>query len=131
MKSSTKWIIGCILVLIIASSLLGLLIVKGNSRMKIPEKEVKEVMVNIKSYNVDIKDYGFFPNKLEIKKGEKVVWRNTGLNNHTVIFDYLNSTGSVLLSRNSTYEKIFTETGVYKFKCSLHPYNFGEIKVSE
>lgn len=79
---------------------------------------------------VEIIDNAFSPKQLAIGVGDTVVWVNKGKWAHTV-----KGTGDVLLwdSGNlmpgQTYNRTFTEPGVYTYSCGIHPEMTGEIIV--
>ena len=65
-------------------------------------------------------DNQFRPARVSVSVGEKVLWRNTGNNAHTVTAYGGNwSKNSTIFSGERT-SRTFAETGVYKYRCTFH-----------
>lgn len=65
-------------------------------------------------------DNQFRPARVAVSVGEKVIWRNTGNNAHTVSAYGGNwSKNSTIFSGERT-SKTFAQAGVYKFRCRFH-----------
>jgi plastocyanin len=77
-----------------------------------------------KQLNVFIRDVGFVPNMNAAKKGIKVIWYNEDSKNHTVTGE---GWGSEEIKPNKAFSKNFDLEGNYKYHCSLHPSETGEI----
>ena len=77
---------------------------------------------------VEMQNFSFKPNILEIPVGAKVIWINRDGVNHTVTSD----TGvfsSAEFGQNATYEFVFTAPGTYIYHCIPHPNMTGTITV--
>jgi plastocyanin len=76
---------------------------------------------------VHIDNFVFQPAELKIKVGATVTWTNRDDIPHTVV-----SAGkfrSKTLDTDDKFAFTFTDTGDYKYFCSLHPHMTGMIKV--
>lgn len=87
-----------------------------------PTKATKEIR---------IKDYKFVPDRITVKKGEKVVWVNEDLAKHTVTRDAGFSSGpeSKLLAQGEKYEYTFDAVGITAYHCDPHPYMKATVEV--
>jgi len=77
--------------------------------------------------SVNIKDYKFDPETIEIKKGDKVIWKNEDAVIHTVTFDTFDS-GS--MKQGDTFEHTFDTAGSFSYYCGNHPSMKGTVKVN-
>jgi plastocyanin len=82
---------------------------------------------------VELKGLKFVPEKLTIKKGEKVTWINRDAVAHTVTS---NETGgpldSPMMQGGATYSHTFAAAGVFKYHCKPHSGSmYGTITVTE
>jgi len=78
---------------------------------------------------VNIADFAFTPQVLEIPVGTTVTWTNNDSAQHTATagngaFD------SGVLAQGDTFSFTFTEAGTYDYICSLHPNMTGQIVVT-
>ena len=65
-------------------------------------------------------DNQFRPARVTVSVGERVIWRNTGNNAHTVTAYSRNwSKNSTIFSGDRT-SRTFSATGVYKYRCRFH-----------
>ena len=80
----------------------------------------------LQSNSVNIKDYKFAPETIEIKKGDKVIWKNEDGVIHTVTFDTFDS-GS--MKQGDTFEHTFDTAGSFSYYCGNHPSMKGTVKV--
>ncbi|MGH9039034.1 MAG: cupredoxin domain-containing protein, partial [Acidimicrobiia bacterium] len=89
--------------------------------------------------NVAVKDFLFEPTSLNITQGDQVVWKNDGQRAHTVTFaDGLDSNpdcdnGGLLedcLRPGETFDRTFTQTGEFKYRCKLHAHMTGAVVVA-
>lgn len=76
---------------------------------------------------VNIKDFAFDPETVKINPGTTVRWTNKGDSVHTVVFDDGVSSGK--LKKGDTFERTFSENGVYNYYCSIHPSMKGTVIV--
>jgi plastocyanin len=65
-------------------------------------------------------DNQFRPARVTVSVGEKVLWRNTGNNPHTVTAYGGNWRKNVPLAPGDRTSKTFAEAGVYKYRCTIH-----------
>lgn len=82
-----------------------------------------------KLYEVQIKDFSYSPETIEISKGDIVAWKNTGKFPRTAtdkgVFD------SGVIAPNQVYSKQFIEPGEYDYLSSNYPLMKGKVIVSE
>ncbi len=76
---------------------------------------------------VNIKGFQFDPETVEIKKGDKVIWKNEDSAIHTVTFDTFDS-GS--MKQGDTFEHAFDTAGSFSYYCGNHPSMKGTVKVN-
>ncbi|HLF54587.1 MAG TPA: cupredoxin family copper-binding protein [Candidatus Nanoarchaeia archaeon] len=80
--------------------------------------------------NVQIRDFHFQPQSVNIKVGDTVVWTQQDSVQHTVtIVSGPESFDSGLLSQGQTFRYTFTKPGTYSYKCTPHPGMTGRIFV--
>jgi glucose/arabinose dehydrogenase/plastocyanin len=79
--------------------------------------------------SVEIGDFFFEPDSIEVLPGTTVVWTNLGEVAHTVTSDdQLFDSGN--LNPNETFEFTFTDPGMYGYFCSIHPQMTAEVVVT-
>jgi plastocyanin len=83
---------------------------------------------NVITHNVEIRASEFYPPKLIVSKGEKVIWVNNDNSPHTITFADENLTSGII-PPNQTYYHIFENEGSFAYNCSLRPILSGEIDV--
>lgn len=91
-----------------------------------------ETMLSSETANevkVEITNFAYKSQILKVKKGTKVTWTNRDDAPHTVTSDDSNFLASERLNKGDTYEKTFTETGVYRYHCIPHPGMLGAVIV--
>jgi plastocyanin len=79
-----------------------------------------------KIVDVAIKNFAFSPMSIKISEGDTVKWTNIDSVDHTVDGSIFKS-GAI--SKGQSYEFLFTEPGIYNYKCSPHPYMTGTVTV--
>lgn len=77
---------------------------------------------------VRMRDRAFSPQRLTLLAGETISWENDDGRNHDVaagsgLFD------SGRLTPGGRFEHTFDRQGRYAYKCTLHPFMFGEVEV--
>lgn len=75
------------------------------------------------SVTVDAKDDFFVPQFIEVKKGTKVTFENTGRNRHNVLAATEGSFKDIQLEQfepGMSASRTFDETGEFGYYCSLH-----------
>jgi plastocyanin len=80
------------------------------------------------SIELDIAGFAFVAATVTVPKGTTVTWTNRDGARHTVtsetgVFDSGN------LARNDSFSYSFTESGTFKYYCTIHPSMRGEIIV--
>ena len=86
--------------------------------------------------SVAIQNFAFAPGVLAISRGTTVTWVNQDTAPHQVVNDAFGQTAqgayftSSSLARGAQYSFMFTEAGVYRYHCSIHPSMTGTITVT-
>jgi len=89
---------------------------------------------------VQISDKSFQPDKLMIKVGERVTWKNVDTSDHTVTdigrpsepgFQSRNEFDSGVLKPGQTWSYTFTKEGNFQYHCTIHPKMIGVVVVSQ
>jgi len=120
------WILLIIFILLIALAIIGYFSVKFviDYRMHLNSR----LQSQYTTFYIDIRDYGFMPENLTIKQGERIIWKNLGTQNHSVVFPKLNiSSGNLTTGMN--YSFVFNYTGNFTYGCVIHPDKLGMIFV--
>ena len=80
---------------------------------------------------VVIKDYLFIPQHITISKGQTVTWENREKRQyHSVWFEALGEDQPEdYLFPEDTYERTFSETGKFPYRCGPHPEMTGSVTV--
>ena len=92
---------------------------KDNSGDQSPETTPPETS-SPQTYDIEIRNYLFFPSSLTIKVGDTVVWTNAA-SIHTVISDSGSEISSESLNEGETYSHTFNTAGIFAYHCSIHP----------
>ena len=81
-------------------------------------------------------DKNFNPDRIEVKVGDTVIWKNFDSDSHTVTSDFRpvepqegGFDSGVILSGGS-YEYTFVKLGTYKYYCKVHPEMMGTVVVT-
>lgn len=124
-----------IAIVLAALVVVGLLIFSGNNQQEIPEDnqgqnnsgqtETQEPL----TYTVEIADFSFNSELLEVRVGDTVVWTNRDNTRHTVTSDAGIELDSELLSKGTSYSHTFTSVGTYRYHCTPHPSMRGTVIV--
>ena len=82
---------------------------------------------------VIIKDFKFIPAEITVKKGQTLTWENREKRQyHSVWFQALGEPEPEdYLFPEDTYEREFTETGSFPYRCGPHPEMRGTVHVTE
>ena len=72
---------------------------------------------------VKISDKAFHPDKLTIKVGERVTWKNEDTMDHTV-------TDIGRLKAGQTWSHTFADEGNFQYRCTIHPKMIGVVVVT-
>jgi len=88
--------------------------------------------VNFLNKNVDITNFSFVPEEINIKKGDTVVWTEKDEVPHTVTASNKEDLlASDILSKNDTYSFTFDKVGTFNYRCKLHAAMSGVVNVTE
>src|SRR5215218_4574180 len=79
---------------------------------------------------VEIQDFAFDSDRIEITVGTTVTWTNNGDAPHTVTADD-ESFGSDTLNNGDSFSFSFTEVGEFAYHCAIHPRMTGVVVVTE
>jgi plastocyanin len=77
---------------------------------------------------VDIHDFGFHPDQIEITAGTTVTWTNTDAVPHTVTATD-RSFDSSILDPGANFSHTFDKPGTYTYGCMIHPSMKGTVIV--
>jgi plastocyanin len=77
---------------------------------------------------VEIKDFAFTPQVLEIPVGTTVTWTNSDTTQHTATSSGVFDSG--VLAQGATFSFTFDTPGTFDYICSLHPNMTGQIVVT-
>ena len=75
-----------------------------------------------KTYNIKIENSEFIPNSITIKRGDTIIWTNTGSVKHTITSDAGDELDSELVAKGQSYSHKFDEAGEFSYHCTPHPY---------
>ncbi len=93
-------------------------------------KDMSETTKNV----IEIKNFKFAPEKMTIKKGTTITWKNFDNTKHNVVFDD-GSAGKVeggkLISNGEEVSFTFSEVGEFPYHCMPHPYMKGSVTVTQ
>ena len=93
-------------------------------------KDISEKAENV----IEIKNFKFVPEKMTIKKGTIITWKNFDNTKHNVVFDD-ETTGEVeggkLISNGEEVSFTFNEVGEFPYYCMPHPYMKATVTVME
>jgi plastocyanin len=93
-------------------------------------KDISEKAENV----IEIKNFKFVPEKMTIKKGTTITWKNFDNTKHNVIFDDESAgevEGGKLISNGEQVSFTFNEVGDFPYHCMPHPYMKGSVTVTE
>ena len=81
---------------------------------------------------VIIKDYKFVPQKITIKRGQTITWKNEEKRQyHSVWFEALGEEQPDYFFPDESYEREFKETGTFPYRCGPHPKMTGTVTVTD
>jgi len=88
--------------------------------------------VNSLNKNVDITNFSFVPEEINIKKGDTVVWTEKDEAPHTVTASNKDDLlASEILNKDDTYSFTFDKVGTFNYRCKLHAAMSGVVNVTE
>lgn len=82
-----------------------------------------------RTFQVDIRNFMFAPNKLIVPAGARVVWTNRDEEPHIVVSTGGGFTASSAMDTGDSYGTTFAKSGTYTYFCSIHPMMVGTIIV--
>ncbi len=82
---------------------------------------------------VSIKDFKFIPQHITVKAGQTIVWENREKRQyHSVWFEAMGEAEPEdYLFPEDTYERSFTKSGTFPYRCGPHPEMTGSVTVTE
>ena len=80
-----------------------------------------------KTHTVLIKGFTFVPQQLEVRAGDRVIWKNDDIVPHTATAK--NSFDSKELGPQQSWSYVANRKGTYPFMCIYHPTMKGELTV--
>lgn len=81
-----------------------------------------------KEHKVEVGDRKFKPARIKVKKGDTVVWTNTGEGDHTVTAkDESFESGKIAVGEK--FKHTFDKAGKYEYVCDYHPRMKGVVEV--
>ena len=86
--------------------------------------------VSNSNYIINIENFRYSPQNLEINVGETVTWINKDNAKHTVTSEDEGPLNSILLPKEETYSYTFNELGEFDYYCVPHPYMKGTVVVN-
>jgi plastocyanin len=103
---------------------------QGNQSSKAAPEPGSEKTQKSEPYRVEVTNFSFSPETLEVPVGSEVTWINQDDATHTVtsderIFD------SDRLAKGETFSYTFEQEGTYPYHCALHSSMKGKIIVKE
>jgi len=94
-------------------------------------KVVSPLVEGSKVYSIDIRYDSFYPEILDVNKGDTVVWTNKDEKMHEIQFNGYSLANSRPLEEGALHRYQFNEPGTYSYHCSVHPGLQGLIRVLE
>ncbi len=80
-------------------------------------------------YRVEISNFAFKPNEIQVPAGARIVWVNRDEEPHIVVSTNGSFKNSPALDTNDSYTAVLTKSGTYTYFCSIHPMMVGKIVV--
>lgn len=117
---------------ILIGSLIVMLLVSGCVDYKTGTQSTAAPTTNSgeTSLSVEIKNFVFNPETINISKGQTVTWTQFDLAPHTITSVNSVFPNSPSLSKGQTYNYTFNETGTFEYYCSIHPSMKGKVIVN-
>lgn len=78
---------------------------------------------------IDIVDFAFEPDDLEVPVGTTVTWTQSDPSRHTVDFDDGEESGE--LEQGDTFTRTFDEAGTHDYVCFFHPRMTASVTVTD
>ncbi len=92
--------------------------------------------ISSKSVLIEMKNFAFNPDEIEINVSDTVIWINNDAALHDIILMDISEISSPDLLQGATWNHTFTKTGTFKYRCHYHSSDFeknmvGVVIVSE
>jgi plastocyanin len=84
----------------------------------------------VRAAKVEIADFAYSPDPVEVEEGGKVIWINRDATPHTATADG-GSFDTGVLEEGKLKSETFKEPGTYTYVCSIHPQMHGTVEVVE
>jgi plastocyanin len=81
------------------------------------------------TYKVRIVDFDYRPSRVTVNVGDTVQWTNSARTNHTATHENRRVFDSLVLEPGAAFSHTFTETGVVRYFCMLHPWMTAAVTV--
>jgi len=120
--------INLVIAILLLLSASFLLIGAGCESMQQGQETGKVIETGSQTYNIDIINFEFSPQTLNIKVGDTVTWTNQDSIRH----DIKSNDGdfySIPLNQGESYSFTFNQPGTFDYRCGLHPTMEGTIIV--
>lgn len=80
---------------------------------------------------IHMANFAYSPKSATVKAGSKVTWLNDEATLHTVVSDTFDSRTEKKdgFNKGERYSHLFTAPGIYKIRCTLHPFMTGTVTV--
>ena len=90
----------------------------------VPESEQNETGAKAEIVDVEIRDYKYIPESLNVNVGQTVRWTNYDSVLHDVVGSGIESE---YLRQGETFTYTFEQEGTYDYICTIHPWMEGEV----
>ncbi|MDD3247206.1 MAG: cupredoxin family copper-binding protein [Methanosarcina sp.] len=90
----------------------------------VPESEQNETGAKTEIVDVEIRDYKYIPESLNVNVGQTVRWTNYDSVLHDVVGSGIESE---YLRQGETFTYTFEQEGTYDYICTIHPWMEGEV----
>ena len=80
---------------------------------------------------VQILDFKYLPETIEVSAGSEVVWTNDDTTEHTATLDDNSLDTESIAGEGATGSLTFDEPGTYAYYCLFHPFMKGQVEVAE
>ena len=92
----------------------------------------QDAMAGDENNLVIIKDFKFVAQEITIKRGQSVRWENREKRQyHSVWFEALGEEEPDYIFPDESYQREFTETGSFPYRCGPHPEMTGVVHVTD
>ena len=81
--------------------------------------------------NVSVADFGYTPNRIQVKAGDSIMFVNKGPQQHTATATDGTGWDTGLLDAGGSASFTFEQAGIYYYTCTPHPFMVGQILVAD